>query len=127
MPKQKFECPVCHETLELTGKNKGAILRARDLWMTGHKHLELAPTLPKPAEDTPVTELPAQYMDAEGRIWVLCGCGHYAGGSIYHYNGRVDYCPNCDFAARFSGNVKILRPDRLTEDTARRAGVPLAG
>lgn len=110
MPKRKFECPVCHETIQLTGKNLIVLNAGRNLWLEGHKHLELIERLPKPPDDMPVSELPDQYMDPQGRVWVLCGCGHYAGGALMWYGEKMNFCPNCGILSYIS----IVRPDRMT-------------
>ena len=56
---------------------------------------------------------PLDYVDGDGVQWVMCACGHRAGGGVHVGDKRV-LCPNCAFRLRFE-NVTVIYPDRLPD------------
>ena len=54
---------------------------------------------------------PMDYVDVDGTQWVMCACGHRAGGGVKP-GDKIMLCPNCRFLARFGG-VEIVYPERM--------------
>ena len=57
---------------------------------------------------------PLDYVDEDGTQWVMCACGHRAGGAP-KAGDKIALCPNCQFLIRFR-NVEVVYPDRLPEE-----------
>jgi hypothetical protein len=53
------------------------------------------------------------YVDDEGIQWVMCACGHHAGGGVA-VGDKIALCPNCMFLARFQP-IPVVYSDRLPD------------
>ena len=62
---------------------------------------------------------PLDYVDGDGVQWVMCACGHRAGGGVHVGDKRV-LCPNCALLARF-GSIPVVYPERLPDSVATLA------
>lgn len=49
--------------------------------------------------------------------WVMCACGHRAGGGV-HVGDKRALCPNCAFRLRLVVHVPVIYPDRLPDNVA---------
>ena len=56
---------------------------------------------------------PIDHIDADGVQWVMCACGHRAGGGVKP-GDKIALCPNCAFLAQFS-IIAVVYPERLPE------------
>ena len=57
---------------------------------------------------------PLDYVDEAGTQWVMCACGHRAGGGV-EAGQRITLCPNCQLLVRFRP-VTVVYPERLSGD-----------
>ena len=55
---------------------------------------------------------PFDYVDDDGVQWVMCACGHRAGGGV-KVGDKIAMCPNCRFIGMVTGSVDIVYPHRL--------------
>ena len=53
------------------------------------------------------------YVDGKGIQWIMCACGHRAGGGV-HVGDRMALCPNCMFLSKF-GRIPVVYPERLPD------------
>jgi len=56
---------------------------------------------------------PLDYVDDEGRQWVMAACGHRVGGGV-KVGDKITLCPNCSFLVRFK-SVPVVYPERMAE------------
>ena len=59
---------------------------------------------------------PLDYVDGDGTQWVMCACGHRAGGGV-HVGDKMALCPNCMFVSKF-GSIPVVYPERLPDGMA---------
>jgi predicted nucleic acid-binding Zn ribbon protein len=52
------------------------------------------------------------YVDDEGRLWIMCACGHRVTG-LAKMGKRKALCPNCQLLAMCGEKIKIIYPKRL--------------
>jgi len=57
---------------------------------------------------------PLDYVDDDGTHWVMCACGHRAGGAP-RPGDKIATCPNCMFIRKFQ-SIPVVYPDRLPKD-----------
>ena len=63
---------------------------------------------------------PLDYADDSGVQWIMCACGHRAGGDVKP-GDKIALCPNCAFLARF-GSIAVVYPERLPDDMIAATG-----
>ena len=56
---------------------------------------------------------PMDFVDGDGVQWVMCACGHRAGGGV-HVGDKMATCPNCMFLSKF-GSIPVVYPERLPD------------
>ena len=54
---------------------------------------------------------PLDYVDDDGTQWVMCACGHRAGGAPKP-GDKIALCPNCKFLIGFQ-KIDVVYPERL--------------
>ena len=59
---------------------------------------------------------PMEFTDEDG-MHVMCACGHYVSGAVYH-NDKIATCPNCSFLGRFQ-RIVVVYPEQLPERLRR--------
>jgi len=56
---------------------------------------------------------PLDYVDKASVQWVMCACGHRAGGGV-RVGDKMAMCPNCMFLSKFGG-IPVVYPERLPD------------